>query len=181
MVERTQEGTWKWILSIILGLVSWLVAGMVSRCSCLLGRPSQNPGMVSKCVNARAHCHLGTWIDEMTAKKTLYRVEMDRKMSLVPAVVAAPNPSVKDEWFPVLCTITPGFLHVDHKVWKQIWFSLWLYSHIHKATWLLAISSLWSNSAFISCHPGPLLPPAKCQMLVKFAFGGKISENPLPH
>lgn len=24
---------------------------------------------------------------------------MDRKMSLVPAVVAAPNPSAKDEWF----------------------------------------------------------------------------------
>ncbi|KAL7396509.1 hypothetical protein ABVT39_007054, partial [Epinephelus coioides] len=46
---------------------------------------------------------------------TLCTVQTDRKMSLVPAVVAAPNPSAKDEWFPVLCTITPGFLHVDQK------------------------------------------------------------------
>lgn len=118
IVERTQEGSWKWILSIILDLVSWLVAGMVSWCSCLLVRPSQNPGMGSKCVDVRARCHLGTGIDEMTAI-TLYTVEMDRKMSLVPAVVAAPNPSAKDEWFPVLCTITTGFLHVDQKVRKQ--------------------------------------------------------------
>lgn len=103
---------------------------------------------------------------------------MDRKMSLVPAVVAAPNSSAKDEWFPVPCAVTPGFLYVDQKVWKQSWFSSWTsgYFHIHKATWLLAINSLWSNSAFISCHPGPALPPAKCQMLVKFAFGGWISE-----
>lgn len=115
VVERTQEGSWKWILSIILGPMSWLVAGMVSWCSCLLGRPSQNPGMGSECVDVRARCHLGTRIDEMTAI-TLCTVKMDSKMSLVPAVVAAPNPSAKDEWFPFLCNITPGFQHVDQKV-----------------------------------------------------------------
>lgn len=95
-LERTQEGSWKWILSIISGPVSWPVAGMVSRCSRLLGRPSQNPAMVSESVDARARCHLGTWIDEMTAI-TLHRVQMNRKMSLVPAAVAAPNPSAKNE------------------------------------------------------------------------------------
>lgn len=66
VVELTQEGSWKWILSIILVPVSWLVAGMVSLCSCLLGSPSQNPGMVSKCVDVRARCHLGNmdWRDD---------------------------------------------------------------------------------------------------------------------
>lgn len=44
---------------------------------------------------------------------------MDRKTLLFPTVVAAPNPSAKDEWFPVLCTITPGFLCVEQKVCKQ--------------------------------------------------------------
>lgn len=62
------------------------------QCSCLLVRPSQNPGMGTKCVDVRAGCHLGTGIDKMMAI-ALCTVEMDRKMSLVPAVVAAPNPS----------------------------------------------------------------------------------------
>ena len=108
MLERTQEGSWKWVPSIILGPVSWLVAGMVSCYSCLLGRLSQNPGMVSKNVDVTAWCHLGTGIDKMT-KITLCAVQMDRIMSLGPAVVAAPDPSAKDEWFPVPCTNTPAF------------------------------------------------------------------------
>lgn len=100
MVQLTQEGSWKWILAIILIPMSWLVAGMVSWCSCLSGSLSQNPGMVSKCVDVRAQCHLGTWIDELMAI-TLYRIQMDRKTSLAPTVAAAPNPSVKDGWLRV--------------------------------------------------------------------------------
>lgn len=64
MARLTQEGSWKWFLSIISVPVSWLVAGVVSRCSCLSRRPSQNPGMVSKCVDTRARCHLDTRIAE---------------------------------------------------------------------------------------------------------------------
>lgn len=96
MVERTQEGSWKWILFIILGPVPWLVAGMVNWCSCLLVMLSQNPGMSRKCVDVTARCHLGTRIDEMVVI-TLCTVQMDRKTSQVPAVMATPNPCAKDE------------------------------------------------------------------------------------
>lgn len=84
-----------------LGPVSWLGAGMVRWCSYLLVILSQNPGMSSKSVDVRAQCHLGTGIDRM-AVITLCTVQMDRKMSIVPAVMATPNPSGKDEWFPLL-------------------------------------------------------------------------------
>lgn len=95
-MELSQEGSWKWILFIILVSVSWLVPGMVTGCSCMLGGSSQNPGMVSECVDVRARRHLGTWIDVNMAK-ALYSFQMDRKASPVPAVVAAPNPSAKED------------------------------------------------------------------------------------
>lgn len=91
---------------------------MVNWYSCLLRRLSQNPAMTSKCVDMTARCHLATGIDKMTAI-SLCRVQMDRKMSRVPAVMAAPNPSGKDEWLPVQCTITPTFQLVHQRVGKQ--------------------------------------------------------------
>lgn len=96
MVVKTREGSWMWILSIILDSVSWLVAGMVNWYSCLLVRLSQNPGMTSEHVDMTARCHLATGIDKMTAI-SLCTVQIDRKTSLVPTVMAAPNPSGKDE------------------------------------------------------------------------------------
>lgn len=97
---------------------------------------------------------------------TLCAVQMDRKMSPAPAVVAAPNPRIGDAWvqaqFSEKCFfyffVFISFMKEDSSDWI----------HIHRVYWLLAINSLWYKLAFASCHPGPVEPPAKCQML-----GGK--------
>lgn len=69
-----------------------------------------------------------------------------------------------NEWFLRI----PGFLNVG---WNMCRFSLWLHFWRHKESWPWAPNSLWCNSAFISCHPGPVSPPTKCQMLVTFIIG----------
>lgn len=170
MVGPAQEGSWKWILSIILFSVSWLVAGMVSWCSCLSESASQNPGLVSECVDVKAQCHLGNmdWRDDgnnspefgWTGRRSyslLWWRHQTPVLKMNGFQFCAPSPLVSYVW--------------SRKCVNRGVFSLWFHLHMHKATWLWAINSLWCNAAFISCHPGPVLPPAKCQMLVTFAFG----------
>lgn len=106
---------------------------------------------------------------------------MGRKTSPVPAVVAAPNPSAKDEWLLILCTITPGCQVLGHKVRKRGSFPLrlqWISLHVlsKPATGHTPVKVLFS----FSCNQGLKLPPAKRQMLWTLVFGRLITKALLP-
>lgn len=171
MARPAQEGSWKWFLSIISVPVSWLVAAVVSS----FYRPVEDAE--PEPWNGQYVCwHEGPVPSGHTdCKKNGSNIppEAVRSTGRRPWFLLRwrqQTPAL-EQWFLHI----PGFLNVDWKMCKWNRFLLWGHFWAHKESWPRAPNSLWCNLAFTSCHPGPVSPPTKCQMLVKCIIGRLIS------